>query len=464
MTLSIENNCSPEKIFGSAPKVLKTTTTLMRLVRLDSSLSQRDRQGELDILARAWIAGQKALSITPEEAIKAIDCGLQKLKPRIKKCVESIYRSEQEDAKATGQLDKCMRRFLKDAKSVLISPLVQSHRGLNGPTFLVSYPRLDKTFAHSKLANFVVKWTDWNEICSNLIYKNFSQCFSQNKPSTFLVPNASALDFDVRIHEMADGSHTILTPEITEKLKQKFKQIADLSNPQRTPEDEQVMLSERINGENIIDFVQTKYQYLSQAQKEKLLNRLGRIAMLDVLMGNLDRFIQVHLSGGKYELDDFESNLGNLMVSWSGKSEEFPVIFAIDNGLAPRLIHDSNQKELYLSFLRELFVKPKMGELLSEYMLGSIKRALVNYPDDEETRDRKEIIERLKPFSQDLDSFGQAAFCTGIKEMSVRLRDTLIPAWNSEQTAPLKQHLSWVYPELLQSISERFDAFKLTRK
>lgn len=453
-------------IFGTTPQILQSASTLMRLTLLDDALPKnRSRSTVVDQLAKIWLEGGKQASMiissgtgsTDLDSLKALMSGqLKQLGSRL----TAIYAEELEAVTTAAELNKCALRFFKDTNSIQIAPLQKSFRGVNGPTFLVSYPRLDNQLQTPQLHQYVVKWTQWTELCSARIYDGFSRSFSlEGPPSTFIVPKASGIDFERGVHEMPDCSQTLLSTETVDKLRQKFLGVVQAVDSKITPQDNQIMLLERIPGSNLFDFAKTKYQDLSQDQKEKLFTRLGRLAMLDVLMGNTDRLIQVfyHKESSSYDLVTYESNLGNAMIVWSSELQ-FPELFAIDNGIDEKLIHDPEYKAKYLAFLDNILKNPKMTELLTDAMTKSVKSAISLMAEDEDD-DLVELRKRLKPFVADLESLGQSAIANGIAEMKESLRTTLIPKWDSEDNAGLISHLKWAHPELLEAVKERLETF-----
>ena len=467
-----------QPIFGPPARVLQSAGTLLRIAQLDATLpNSRKRQSLLEAVEKIWREGQKQLFTSLESAKGTVSDQLKALDPKLGPKIFSIYAPELDNATTIETFQRCALRCIKDTKSVQIPPLQKSHRGVNGPTLLVSYPRPSNDFTDSYLNNYVVKWAHLNERCANHLYDAFSKNFGTDIHSpTFTVPKTNSIDLTRNHHEMHDRSLSTLQPELTLQLRQKFLKVAKTTGPNIEPKDDHILLMERICGENLFDFGKDRYDYLSQDQKEKLFNQLGQVAMLDVLFGNQDRLIQVYFDKDEntYRLETFESNLGNIMISWAGdtrrpssscgsKQEDSPdpVIYTIDNGIGLDLIEDPNNKEQYAIFLKKLCTNPKMEQEMAIAMTQSILTAVNTLCDDEDNR--TEAIQKFKPFTNDLKKFGAPAFESGIKEMLNRLHSTLLPLWDSKAAQPLKTHLSSIYPDLALAVAERIEVFKSVR-
>ena len=443
-----------ERIFGEPADVLRASNTLLRLVKLDNALPRRDRPMILQQLSELWSKSQPSFA----ETKAALQEGLNVFKRPIK----ALHADELASIQTAEELNAFMLRCKRDAKSIPSSPAFASNLGLNGPTLLVSYLRPDETFRTTYHKKYVLKWTTWNEVCCHRIYSAFSHGFMDpDRIHTFAVPAAATIDLEYRIHEAVDGSHTLL-PSV-DPLHETFSEIVRGVCPSRSKDHQQIMFIKRIRGENLFDFAKTKYQHLSSEQKANLFTRLGRIAMLDLLMGNLDRCNQVQYSAREqaYFLSDIESNLGNLMLQWSGSADESPLLYAIDNGIHPDLIEDVSKKEQYHRFLADHLRQPNMPELSAEQLSRSIINGISSLCEvDEEYYNVNDHKALFKDFIQDLESFGKKKIALGIAQMYEMLDETHLPKWDGEEGHPLKAHLEWTYPKLRASLSERFEIFK----
>ena len=441
-------------VFGPAPDVVKESKTLLRIVKLHSSVWEDERKKYIDELREAWLGCQQKAS-NPKEAKTYIINKLHRLD------IHDIYGAAIEKANTTDELNRCVNKFAKDIDSIMSNPLKRSTRGQKGPTFLVGYSRLDN-FNMPQLNCHVIKWTQRNELCCTRIYSVFSSFL--NSPS-FTVPNVCAFDFEKNIHELHDATQTRMLPQENQKLMRTFDELAKQGAPRHKLPDKLIMLCERINGENLFDFALTKYEYLPQDEKVKLFTQLGQIAMLDLLTGNLDRIIQVWFNQriDTYELMNCEANLGNIMVRWVVSEGIKPVIYAIDNGIQTELVEDAEHIKKYQIFLNTLFSDSQMKTKLVSNIVESFNHAIATQGDDLSSQNTKQLKMKLKAFSEDINTLGEQCFGAGLDEMSSLLQNTLLPQWNGEQGKPWRDYLSTTYPKLLDAIQLRFNEFTTKR-
>lgn len=447
------------KIFGSTSEVVQASNTLFRLAEVDAILSFKDRSNKLDLLTNLWAGVEEAL---PNIA-SARSLLIQNL-PKIGKTFSRLY-LEMPSLETEDSIRKCLRRMQKDIQSVLIPPVKKSLRGNKGPTFLIDYQRFNTP---EKNHSYVIKWTSREEIACHRIYAAFASDFNQDALFTprsgFLVPAMGCLDFAHRVHEMPDSKRTLLSPDICSLLKSNFLRVAELYYPE-TISKSLLMISEKIHGENLFDFARTRYRLLSKEQKEKIFNRLGRLAMLDVVTGNLDRLIQIFTNrNGEYTLQDLEANLGNVMVVWSKESQQAPLLYAIDNGIETDLIEDAGCRVKYRSFLQNLFASPDLIQRLALNMLKSLQYSLATQIDDVSTGNIQELKRQLQAFSDELVPLAYPAIRLGLEEMFFHLQEHLIPGWGNEKSSYLRKYLNATYPQILVAIQERIDTLKTIRR
>jgi len=222
------------------------------------------------------------------------------------------------------------------------------------------------------------------------------------------------------------------------------------------------MISEKVRGANLLDFAMGNYCLLNESQKVKFFTRLGRIAMLDLVVGNLDRLIQIYYSDNQYQLDPMEVNLGNVMVN-SLQEGANPVPYAIDDGIDPDLVMNLDCRQKYLAFLEKLLSNQESCfDLLVENISDSFSSALSTQIDDCQGS-RAEIVKRLNMFSKDLQQLGVKAIRVGLGEMFNLLHESLIPAWNGESIGLLKNQMEKRLPQLHSSLTERFKLFQSMR-
>jgi hypothetical protein len=152
------------------------------------------------------------------------------------------------------------------------------------------------------------------------------------------------------------------------------------------------MFSEKlIKAANIFDFAeQGGWQRLSVQNKESFCRKMGRLAFLDLVLGNTDRIIRVATSVDCFEEHPLESNLGNFMIIPPRKEGEGITFFAIDNGIDSRFVKTDREgllfKGEYLEFLKELLAdKESFALRIAQQMQRCIAKTL-NPKDNDEYR------------------------------------------------------------------------------
>jgi len=405
-------------------------------------------------------------------------------------------------AKDIDQLKVAFAQNAKINEHQGTDPLIKSTVGQIGQLFLVGYARS----GDGNYQNYVLKWTDWNEVATNLVYGAFSNAFNEPGISVgFKVPRTACLDLTQSsgVHQDDQGRIQRLDPVTTERIKSIFSEIVlipstkdndgfDSASSSSSSSSSKaavippiIMLSERIKGENLHEFITKKYRIFAQSDnkdldevsrskltdiKMKFFERLGRLAYLDLLIGNHDRFFKVKTNNESAEDNELEAlialaNLGNVMVEWSGDSRQqsenpsIPVISAIDNLVEANLIDDKAERGNYLKFLTaQLSKKPELlAKKLAECMLVSVTNSIALKLDQDGCKDIKKVMETLEPFIDDMKALGPKAFEKGILGMDNWLRKTALTSWNGEDNKELKAHLSKIQPDLLASIEERFN-------
>lgn len=356
------------------------------------------------------------------------------------------------DIEARGaEVVRCVRRMVKDAGSLLSAPAKKSAVGDEGPTFLISYPR-----GADKIKGYVAKRTDWNELCTHLIYQQFGTFFDHpTEGAGFLAPRTMGFDFFRARERFADGTLREGNPEEMGRLKQHAEGILQtVFSPEQ-----QLMVSDRIWGETLFDFAYTKYPYLEDWQKEKLFSRLARLAMFDVVVGAPDRFIRIEKWPGSegFSLERLPARLSNVMLVWQPEMESPPTVYAIDNTMRQSLIDNPLEREQYESFLRQLCSDRKEMVLrLKDCMLESLASALRTEIDDVDGN-IQEIKLKLTEFSRDLETIAPPAIEEGLQQMIDYLQYRLIPDWNwSAKGKELQEKISSAFPELYASLQRRF--------
>lgn len=449
-----------DPILGSTYKVMQSTDTLNRLAKLQDSLSNSRvmRSKAINSLQMIGETAKKELTSDNMDIVRnVIKKDLSEIKAGIKqdKNLELVYAKVLNEANSPEHLNKSISKLIKDSSSILTFNVQKTNKGQNGPTHLISYTRSSKKCDLPNFRNYVVKWSNWNEICSWRLYDVISRSLLLQ---TFTVPKAVVLDFQAAVHENVDWGSIELKDETIAHLNQSFHEIV---GPSIQKDDLQLMLMEKVKGSNLIDFAQTKYLLLKEEEKIDLFQKMGRLAMLDLLIGNTDRLIQTENDALKYQLVDLTANLGNLMINWFPNEGKLPELYAIDNGVKKELISDEIQKEHYDQFIQKIFNNPNEIVVLADAIIRSIQKSFLDIAEElaETSNDSLQVTQaRFKPISDDLEKSDtlKLALEKGLTEMHQSFSQDLLPFWDSEKSLKIKNHLEDHYPTLLKAISTRF--------
>ncbi len=342
-----------------------------------------------------------------------------------------------------------INRFKEDLISLKVPPIIKPNRGNKGPTLLINLPE-----------SFVLKWTGWNEVLMNHLYRVFSLAPESQYSIGFQVPQVLGIDLVNERMLRSDGM--AIGFDHCEEIQNCLQDIKrySVSRSAAQQASSYVMCSEKVPGAHLLDFARSKYVTLSPAQKMKLLERIMRIALLDIVVGNIDRIIQVDELEDRYELADFEVNLGNVMIVMREGGEPLP--YAIDNGADAQLVESFEKRQQYIAFLTSIFSRGDWSRVLAENITASMQAALRTQIDecDLESMNRSMIVTQLEAFSSDIESVdGQAAIQRGLLTMVRMLKTHLLPAWGDGRMDVVKTSMRQCEPLLLSALNERFQYF-----
>jgi len=455
-------------MFNSIQEVVHSSKTLLRLSQLDSFITESAdgeiglRIDNIQLLRGIWEKAKEELKTSYERAFNTV-------KAEVSSFTFSFPARYLEDfAKIEDgvQLEKFLDRNLNDLTSLQRVPVRKSHRGNKGPTLLVHYPRYKKDT--NNRIQYVIKWTHWNEILCTRVY---GMLFSLLKNIALeegyyeiRVPKTVGLDFTTCVFENRDGQSSGFSKEESEALMKNYFKISTLYTSKEIDASQQIMLSDTVRGENLFDFIKSKYQYLSLEQKQNFYRSLAVIGMTDLIIGNLDRLTQVNFSLAEktYQLEVLESNFGNVMISWVQNSNENPILYAIDNGIDDDVIAREEHREKYLVFLRGLLNTPEFEKIIAENMVESFQGTLRSQIDDEEGN-VSELKKDLEIFTQDLKQIAFDNFAEGITWINTVLHTRLIPLFEAEYLSSIKTHPVPLFNDLHTALNERLAAFKESR-
>lgn len=438
--------------FNSSEKAIELCDNLSHLTAVSKALgSQRLRRSNIEMLKNFALE----LIRTPEaKNLDQIKRDLIEINPKVSK----FY-----PLSSSEKVTDIAHRILKDLNSVIQIPIKKSKQGKNGPTFLINYPVLDSlSNLQTNIESYVIKWTHMREIASNRIYQAFSTQFQANGYAGFKTPKTCEFHRSDASFTKSNLSIENLSNELNTHFQQLLEKIVKIQGERLSDDRAEILFSERISGENILDFVLNRYTNLEQYQKERFFHFIGRISFLDLIIGNHERFIAIEMeeSGPNLFSTELEANLGNAMIQWEENLENPRFyLYAIDNGIDKFLISSSNerieysvkfQREKYLQFLNFVFSSQNPFCLIAK----NIKQSLNN---------SSEIHSKYEQFSilqKDLETFGFKFLESGLKEMKNILKNDLIPTFESERGIELRNYLQIKLPGIYLPLQERLNLFK----
>ncbi|MBM3198496.1 MAG: hypothetical protein FJZ58_04485, partial [Chlamydiae bacterium] len=302
--------------------LLKEAKALVRLSALSKhmdSLPQQEISSWLISLQALWIGAM----MTKEP--------LSSLKERLLEFdaqAASIYLTELErHPKKTNSL---FQTYAKDHLALQSKPAVPADQGNSGGVILVKYLREDSSGNPNSTTIIekvgVFKWTTVHEVLTGELMHYFADGFR--------VPKVAMIDIPGRVHIAMQ--RTLLDEQSCNYLNAKLTTLRANTKAKAVPAfATTVMVSEFVEGANLLDFIPTEWKSLDYGQKNNLLKTLGKIAFLHFVLGNTDGLVRFSL--------DFDSpiptNMGNiLLTTLSGHLE----LIAIDNTTDRAFIHNHN--------------------------------------------------------------------------------------------------------------------------
>lgn len=326
----------------------------------------------------------------------------------------------------------------KDLQGAKTSSCSISNLGFNGPTLLVN---LSRDNGHSPLTwtkHLVVKWAPKSEFYSS---QSIGRLLS-SLPNSYYCSVPSSYFLDLRNSQCLhiDGSSETIPSEIHRKLQRNFQKIAEYNRC--IPSDENsIMVSKKVRGSNLRDFILYHYHLLNQNQKEFLFQQLGFLSFFDTIVGNLDRLVQIEKDFSGFVVGArAPANLGNIMVKLPNKESSSPKIYAIDNGIHVNPTDLSKYKEFNQKFAKN----PHKTPILARNITNSIKASFTQpnspfyHPLPPEDSENSEVhlsdsfigkmlladssepsaevttSTNLRTFTNDMDSFGYKQIDKGI--------------------------------------------------
>lgn len=322
----------------------------------------------------------------------------------------------------TACIKKTSRMCLDEVASSVTPPLSLSKRGLNGPTCFVSYS--DTQFLHSRdwPRSAVFKWTGLEEKLSTEIYKAISNVLD---PSIrFYVPRSTYMDFDRKKYIGIGGVEEECSTERSLQIEQGFRlltHMASVGSRERDITAHGVLLSEKIQGSTLFDFIQGPYKNLTIRQQKELFKSIGVLSLVDLVFIQEDRLLPLTSSFSEFSPRGV-GNLGNLMFVPPKNEDDLPILYAIDNDIFD---HEEG-KASYHSFFADFISTEDMSKNLSDTVLTCLNNSL--QPGSFLFRglgpaEVSLVVDDIRPFSLDLFEFGKESCQQGIEEASRQLQE-----------------------------------------
>ncbi len=314
---------------------------------------------------------------------------------------------------------------VEDLKKASPLPIVVQTKGTKGPSFVVSLPK----------EQFFLKYLDVidEEILTQSYFGAFKKVPDKDGALFHLgleTIKSASFDFEDNLYRSVHGT-TSISGRLRLQLINAFDTIRKIHESKESQQKKAgeikkaVVIAEKITGSNLLEFFQSTYVNLTEANRAKLLERIGLTIIPDMLAGNEDRIIKPSYDeeNGLYDWSDVASNLENLMVSDDGK------LICIDNDIDPALKIESRKNSAYLTALKVLFSSKDFARQLTLLALKAIE--------DELTASGETAA--IKAILTDLKKIGYSALFKGIQKMHDRLTNYFIPFWIKKQRAELEK-------------------------
>jgi len=292
----------------------------------------------------AWISFYNEMTaegVDDNEAFQKLNGYITPLPERLKITYRHDFHTLQ------GNIDRRINRLTKDVFSAVHLSVQESFRGNDG-VLLLSHTRGGASTASAWVETSVIKWTNPLETASCEFLKLFL--------NGIYVPKASIFDFDRKCMIREDRSLS-MSNDFSDVIQRNLNSIrAEYSHKEMGKAN--IMISERVSGANLTDFIVNNYwETLSESQKGAIFQGIGQMALVDLVMGNRDRFLAFDMNFRGFD-EYFEANIGNLMIQMSDKELASPHLHAIDNEVQIENIVDGEDYDGYNRGFQELLSNP----------------------------------------------------------------------------------------------------------
>lgn len=326
-------------------------------------------------------------------------------------------------------------------------PIRKTVAGDRGPTFIAE----GLGMCAEPWNPFVLKWSDPFEVAGNELYQAVDDILKEETPPLdfFAVPGNSSFDL-MRGRIFSPKEMRNMGAEGSRQFQEVFSHIHDHFHlqPKLPATDKQtVMRLEKINGQNLPDYVRDHYKNLNAGEKASLFRRLGKLALLDLLFGHNDRLIT--LDPTLEDDQNLPANLGNIMVSHP--PDRGFVLYVIDNGVNTELCEIKGQ-ELYLELLKRILSSPQFCDTLSNHVADAMNNCLME-------------MKGTQVFLEELKTIGERHLAEGIAKMDEIIGNTLGPRWFGDTATVLRtrERLAQMMPGFSETIDQRVRTYMTSR-
>jgi|GEM_PF-4607480 hypothetical protein len=384
------------------------------------------------------------------------------------------------------EMQKMICQMKQDGKSLMQCPIQISHNTENNnTTLLVNHTFVGKKNQSTiKVHSFVIKKTNMSEVAASFIYN----AWFDSKQDGIRAPSICALHCVDEESGIFINSQMYLAQDSTAaaKITALFSQTIDclveeagsMDEEEEIDDDEEIddvlpaegttlMFAEKIQGNTMDAYVHSgQYSLNTVEQKQAFFHSIGKVSMLDLMMGVVDRFLPLEYSE---ELDEFivkkegGMNLGNAMVVLDPQSGGFSHLVTIDNEILNVLNAPSEEDaqlshstaEARKSYLQQIQGYGRNQAVLSSILVDTLATLI------EERAEGNSGFAQLQTDLQS-DSAVGASKCIeeGLMAMFETIQTRIIPQWQERGRASLKNLLHEQCPSVMGPLEERIEEFK----
>lgn len=399
----------------SPEEIVHWSNTLSRIVSIRNVLDLPRTHGVVE----EWTSFQKELSdeVSEFEALAKLERRISTFPSELKKVYLTDFNQ------IFGCFSLRINRLVKDIFSAQNLSIGESLLGNDG-VLLLRHIRGGIENYSEWIEKSVIKWTTPLECASCDILRIFLESVDE-----FHVHHTSILNFDHKIFINKD-SIASFSENDSEIIQKNLNSIRSQFTSKETSS-RSIMISERVNGNNLADFIISHWNDLSEMQKKAIFHGIGKLALVDFIMGNGDRFTMFDIDFIRFDRY-FESNIGNFMIHIPNEDEEGkPILYPIDNAIQIDNLENGRDYNEYNQAFQNLINQTEWKTSLSDAIIESLHSSfkMNSFYFEGKDKNRADTEEKLNIFVRDLhDVKTQECVILGLSEMS----DFLTTKFNDE--------------------------------